>query len=107
MNSKTLWVIVLACTACTLAFAADGEGSCDQSAERVKKTMRLRVGTITENPDTVRGSRVCEAKEVQVKKCAVIQRRKTDTQYFCFPTDGSEQRAEHYEIIEYYDAKSR
>ena len=98
---------IIACAICSLAFAMGEDGSCDPNVERVTKTIRLRAGTISEDSENLRGMKVCEKTELRIKKCAVIEHRKPESQYFCYPEDGSEQHAEHYEIIEYYEGKSQ
>jgi|SRR5579859_1750758 len=100
-----LSVVLITSLVWSAAYSAGQEGSCDASVERTKKTIRFRVGTVTENSDNVRVVPVCGKAEVEIRKCAVIEQRKRDLQFFCFPADGSEQHAERYDIIEYYESK--
>lgn len=107
MNCRHV-VVVLLCAFLLPAFAAErGEGSCDQSANRVKSIVFSKAEGYTEGGETVDFVEACTGERRTIKRCAIAKSEKRELQKACFPKDGSPDYFEVSYRIEFYKQQQK
>jgi len=102
MNTTRVTLITVAWLAITTAAWAQERGQCEPAQDRASKSLDYIAESRKEGDSSITVSIPCTNEVVVIKKCAVSETRKRDSQRYCYP-DGKPAYFELVDTLEFWE----